>query len=159
MIKWITILVAVLGLAMGIWTVATSKEELPSPPPAQPPSVNPFTRGLAATGLIEAASRNIPIAAPEPGPAVQVFADVNQRVKRGDPLFQLDPRPLEAELKRAGAALAVAEADLARIRALPRPEDIPPAQAAVEQARVEWADRQDQLDRTSEAARQGAATP
>lgn len=158
MIKWITIVLAVAGLTMGVYTVATSHEVLPDPAPAQPPSVNPYRRGIAASGIVEAASRNIEIAAPEPGLVAEVVAAPNQVVKRGDPLFVMDRRPLEAELMRLEAALAVARAELDRIRAQPRAEDLPPLRAALATANVEAADAADQYERTLRAFKAAAGT-
>jgi HlyD family secretion protein len=158
MIKWITIALAVLGLAMGIWTVATSDEQLPDIPPAQPPSINPFPLGIAASGIVEAGSRNVEVAAPEPGLVTEVLVEVNDKITAGQPLFRLDSRLLEAELVRARAALAVAKQELEMWRSRPRPEDLPPLEAAVAQARAEAEDAADQLRRTEESFAKGAAT-
>jgi membrane fusion protein, multidrug efflux system len=45
-----------------------------------------------------------------PGYAVKLFFDDNMPVKEGEPLLQIDPRPYEAEVEQAKAALDVAEA-------------------------------------------------
>lgn len=158
MFKWITIAIAGLGLGVGIYTAATSSPALPSPPPAEPPSINPYPDGVAGTGLVEASTRNVEVAAPEPGQVAQVFAEVNRVVKAGDPLFQLDPRPLEAELIAATAACAASKAELARLKAQPRPEDVPPLEAAVARAKAVYLDRKDEYDRIAAAAEAGAAT-
>ena len=159
MAKWFTIILAVLGLTMGIWTVATSKEKLPNPPPSRPPSVNPFSQGIAATGIIEAVSRNIVIAPPESGLVTNVMVKVNEPIKRGDALFELDRRAIDAEIVRLEGALLSAKAELARMESWPRPEDIPPLEADVERAKVEVADLEDQLQRTREMFDKMAATP
>lgn len=158
MVKWFTILLALLGLMMGAYTVATSNEVLPDPPPAQPPSVNPYPLGIAATGLVEAASRNIEIASPEPGLVMEVVALPNATVKRGDALFVMDRRPIESELLRANAAVGVSKAELERIRSQPRAEDLPPLRAALEVAKVQAADAQDLYERTLGAYKAQAAT-
>lgn len=137
MIKWITILLAAAGLTVGAYTAATATREAPKVPLAGEPSVNPFDQGIAATGMVEAASRNVPIGAPEAGMVTRVFVQVGQLVKAGDPLFELDPRPLEADLVRATAARDAARAALAKVRAEPRPESIPPLQAAVNSAQAD----------------------
>ena len=49
MIKWITISLAVLGLALGVYTVATARHDPPKAPLAAQPSVNPYPRGIAGT--------------------------------------------------------------------------------------------------------------
>ncbi|MCX5661920.1 MAG: HlyD family efflux transporter periplasmic adaptor subunit [Planctomycetota bacterium] len=158
MVKWLTIMLALAGLAMGIYTVATAHEPLPKPPPAQPPSVNPYARGIAATGLVEAASRNVSVASPEPGLVVEVVAQPNAVVRKGDPLFIMDRRPLEAELVRMAAAVDVAKAELERIESQPRAEDIPPLKAALEAAKVQAADEEDQYQRTAGAFKASAAS-
>lgn len=167
MLKWTTILAGIAGAAMGIYVVSTqpSPSDQVKPPPASPPSVNPFAHGIAAAGQVEASSRNVAISAPEPGLVVAVHTSVGERVKAGDPLFELDTRLLKAELGSAQAAreaaraqAAVAEARLARARAQPRPEEIPPLQAMVERAEAFLADQQQQLDELTTAGRGAAAT-
>lgn len=133
MIKWFTFVLAGLGLAMGIWTVATSGQEDPEPPPAAPPSVNPFASGIAGTGVVEAATRNIEIAAPEQGLVTDVHVQVNDRVNAGAPLFRIDTRELEAQL-------AVAQ-----------------AQVKVEEAQAQYESLQ--LDRVKQVVQRGAGTP
>jgi multidrug efflux system membrane fusion protein len=51
------------------------------------------------------------------GQIVKVFFTDGQEVRAGEPLFQLDPRPFEAQLKQAEATLARDEAQLDRARA------------------------------------------
>ncbi len=157
MIKNITIILCCVGLALGIWVAATDKKDLPSPPPEQPPAVNPFPNGLAALGFIEASSREVEVAAPDSGLVLAVLAEPNQRVDEGAPLFSLDARPLLAERLAAEAALAATQAELERLLALPREEDLPPLQARVDEA-VAWAnDAKRRLDVAIEAQASEAA--
>lgn len=167
MLKWTTILAGVAGAAMGIYVVATqpSPSDQVKPPPASPPSVNPFAHGIAASGQVEAASRNVAVSAPEPGLVVAVHKNVGEQVQAGDPLFELDTRLLKAELGSAQAALeaaraqvTVAEARLARAKAQPRSEEVPPLQAMVARAEAFLADQQQQLDELTTAGRGAAAT-
>lgn len=158
MFRWIVIVIALIGVGVGVYSAATTQEQLPKPPPAQPPSVNPYPHGIAATGLVEAATRNIAIAAPEPGLVTAVQAQVGERIRKDQPLFEIDRRPLEAELLRARAGKTAAEAELARMRALPRPEDIPPLEAAVQQAQARVKDATDEFERVSAALAKDAAT-
>lgn len=157
MSKWVIAIMAVVGLGVGIWMVSTAKEDLPRQPPAQPPSINPFPEGVAATGIVEAASRNVAVAPPEPGLVTTVFAETGERVEKGQPLFGLDRRPLEAQLLEARGALRAAEAELAQLRAMPRPEDIPPLEAAVAQAQAQVSDARDEFQRTQGLYETGAA--
>lgn len=143
MTKWITIILSIAGLAVGVYVVATSGEKPPNQPPAAPPSVNPFRNGIAATGTIEARSRNIAIGSPVGAIVIAVPVEVNQTVKAGDELFRLDTRELEAQLLRAAAALDVSRAQLTRLEAQPRQEDLPPLVAAVDRAKARLADVED----------------
>ncbi|MBL8760197.1 MAG: HlyD family efflux transporter periplasmic adaptor subunit [Phycisphaerae bacterium] len=157
MIRWISILFAVVGLTVAVLAVRHSRENPPDLPLARPASVNPFERGVAALGLVEPASRTIDIVAPEPGLVVEVGVDVGDHVKQGQALFKLDSRVIESQLTRARAAVPVAEAAIARWHALPRKEDLPPLEAAVASARSILADREELL-KMNEAAAVGKAS-
>lgn len=158
MTKWITIIASVAGLAVAIYAIAVSKREAPEVPLAATPSINPFEEGIAGTGIVEAASRNILLAAPEGGLVTRVWAEVGQAVKAGDPLFELDSRPLQADLMRARASREAALAALQRLEAQPRPEEIPVLEAAVEAARATVADSSDLYESLSAAALRNAAS-
>lgn len=157
MVKWISIVLAVLGVALGVATARTAFEEKPVIPLSRQPSINPYGRGVAALGKIESSEREIEIAAPQQGLVTDVFVSVGDEVKAGMPLFQLDARLLEADLIRAESAVAADEAEIARWHALPRKEDLPPLEAVVEQYRSQVADRTEQLALTKEARTRGAA--
>lgn len=158
MFKWITLALAVVGFSVGVWTAATSREELPAPQPDQPPSINPFSRGIAGTGTVEASTRNLALAAPEPGLVTAVWVEVGQKVRSGDALFELDNRPLDAELVRAEAAERLAAAELEKWRAMPRPQDVPPLEAALNRSRAVFEQRKDEWERISAAAKDNAAS-
>ncbi len=153
-----TILLSAAGLLTAIFVVATAKENRPRPAPEQPPSVNPYTAGIAAIGVVEPASRAVAVAAPEAGRVVEVYAMVNQDVEAGDPLFRLDGVPLEADVLRAEAALAVALAEVRRAESWPRPEDFPPAEAEVTEARARLADAEQRLANVTAARVSGGAS-
>ena len=159
MIKYLTIALALIGLGLGVWAVARSSVEPRNIEPRQPPSINPYPQGVAGTGLIEPAGGSVQITAPEAGLVVAVFVDVNDRVAKGDKLFQLDPRTLEAQLLTANAAVDAAQAQLDRLNAMPRAEDVAPLYATVRQAEVRLADAQDLLKRTEQAVDRDAGTP
>jgi HlyD family secretion protein len=158
MIRWATILLAILGLLLAVYTVATARHQPPKTPLEAEPSVNPFSSGIAATGIVESASRDVQVAAPEGALATRVFVEVGDTVKAGDPLFELDPRALRAELAKARAARDAAEANLKRVQAQPRAEDIPPLEAEVKGLEAEVADWTDQWERLTEAQKQTATS-
>ncbi|HVZ94504.1 MAG TPA: HlyD family efflux transporter periplasmic adaptor subunit [Phycisphaerales bacterium] len=159
MVKKITILLAILGLLMGVYSVATSKPKIEAPPLAQPPSVNPFPHGIAALGLVESGSRDVEIGAPDSGLVTDVMAEVGDRVQKGQPLFQLDDRTMKSELIRARAALASAEAEVKRLEGWPRPEDFPPVEAEVAEAQSRLADARTRLSNMERASALAGASP
>jgi len=158
MLKWTVIALAALGLMVGVWTVTTNQRSNPEPAPASPPSVNPFPAGVAATGIVEGASRNVRVAAPEQGLITSVAAEVDERVEKGDVLFRLDTRPLEAQLTEARATRRHARAQLAKAKAAPRPVSLPPLEAAVEKAQAELAFARTEYRQTKRAFDNDAAT-
>jgi multidrug resistance efflux pump len=93
---------------------------------------------VAGAGIIEPQTENIEVGSPVPGIVVEVPAEVGQKVKAGDPLFRLDDRELKAELQVRKAALAAAKAELARLEAMPRSEELPPAEAQVRETKADW---------------------
>jgi HlyD family secretion protein len=155
-LRWISIGASVIGAGIGVYAVSTADTPPQPVPLARPASVSPFDYGVAALGIVEPASREVGVVAPEPGVVAKVFVDVGDRVKAGDPLFMLDTRLLDAELIRARAAVGLAEAEIARWHALPRAEDVPALEAAVQRARAVLADREESLRATEEAFRRGS---
>lgn len=158
MLRWITILLCFCGIAVAVWAVAESKDKPRPVELARAASVNPYANGIAALGFIEPSSRNIAIAAPEAALVSDVFAQVGDRVKKGQPLMQLDTRRIQADLIRAESAVKAAEAEIERWHQLPRVEDIPPLEAAAARARAVLDDRMEQEKLTLDALKRGAAT-
>jgi multidrug resistance efflux pump len=71
-------------------------------------------------------------------------------VKTGDPLFRIDDRQLQAELKVREAALVVAQAELRRLEQLPRPEQLPVSEALVSRGEATLTEKTDHLRRVKE---------
>ena len=158
MTRWITIFLAVCGVAVAVFATRAVFPDVPPLPPSREPSANPFGKGVAALGVIECATKQSEIAAPVPGLVMKVLANVGDRVDAGQPLFELDARTVDADLVRAKAAVEVAQSNIDRWHAIPRAEDLPPLQAAVAQASAELADQKDRLARVEDAIRKGSAT-
>jgi multidrug efflux pump subunit AcrA (membrane-fusion protein) len=130
-------LLAVAGIVFAIVRVIeTSKPPPATLPVIEPPSA-PFASFVAGSGLVEASTRNIEIGSPVGDVVVEVPVEVGAEVKRGDVLFRLDDRAQRAEVASREAGVAAAESELARLRALPRVEEVPPAEAVVAEARSE----------------------
>jgi HlyD family secretion protein len=147
MFRWILTVLSIAGVVLAITVVLELRKSPPPSPPRRLPPVpvvndTPIASPISATGVVEAKSENIFIGTNLPGVVEQVFVKVDDTVAPGQPLFRLDDRQARAELKAAEAKLAVVAAQLERLRNAPRKEDIPPAQALVEEsaARLEDAD-------------------
>lgn len=77
----------------------------------------PITRTVMTTGTL-APAKSVDVGAQVSGTVERLGADFNSRVRAGDILAWLDPRPFDADYMQAAAALAQSEADVARLRAL-----------------------------------------
>ncbi len=124
-------------LSFAVYHVYHSPAWKPLAAPPFSPSQATVSSALAAVGLVEAASQNLAIAAPQPGVVAAVPVKPGQHVARGEVLFQLDSRSLEAELQMRLARLVTAEAQLYRLNKLPRPEQLPPSEARIREARAQ----------------------
>ncbi len=120
-------------LALGgvLLTMATlwggNKKAVP-PPPAEPPPISPYPLTVAASGIIEAMHENVWIAPPVSGLVTTVHVVVEDRVKKGDAIFQLDDRELRAQLRT-------------------KTDSLPPAAARIAEQDIHLKDLQDQLRR------------
>jgi membrane fusion protein (multidrug efflux system) len=80
----------------------------------------------------------IPVSAGVTGAIVEVAVKENQRVKRGDLLFRIDPRPYRIALEQAQAEIASAQVSVNKLQAetLGTSEDIQAAQANLQFAQT-----------------------
>jgi multidrug resistance efflux pump len=92
------------------------------------------SRALSGSGTIEA--EEVLITAEVGGRIKTLMVEEGQEVAAAQPLALLDTALLEAQLEQARAAVAVAEANLAQLKAGTRAEDIAAAQAQVDQAQA-----------------------
>jgi multidrug resistance efflux pump len=136
--KFVLPLVAIGSIAFAVMFLAEAGEKMPEVPPPIQPAENPFPNTVAGAGMIEAQTENIAVGSPVPGIVVEVPVKVGQKVKAGDSLFRLDDRQLKAELDVRKAMLTDAKVALGRLEAMPRPEELPPAEAAVREAKADW---------------------
>jgi multidrug resistance efflux pump len=108
---------------------------------------------LTATGFIEGTQVRI---APEVGGRIaEILVDEGDEVAAGQVLVRLDDALWRSQLREAEAAVAAAEANLARVRAGARPAEIAAARAALAQA---WAQR-DGAQQALEDARRALGNP
>lgn len=142
---------ALAGAAFAFYTVLTAQDPTPARPAVSPPS-NPYATAVSGSGIVVPPSeRNVELGAPFAGVVTSVFVKAGDPVEAGAPLFQLDERPLQAELRTREAALAAALARRERLRALPRPEEVPPLVARVSELEMTLADWQSQVRRMETA--------
>ena len=137
---------AALGVVFAIFVVVKGNKPVPAAPPAAPPPEAPYREYVAGTGLVEASTQNIAVAANAPGVVTRVFAKVGDAVKAGTPLFTQDDRSLRATLAAQQAVLTQAQEKFSRLKAAPRPEEVPPAEALVKQEEANVADARTQYE-------------
>lgn len=144
--KYVLPVMALMGMFFAVYVVMLGARQVPAAQPVAQPAVSPFPFYIAGAGIIEASSENIAIGTQTSGIVTQVFVKPGDKVQAGDPLFKLDDRDQQAELRVRQAALEQAKARLDRLVQLPRPEDIPPAVAKVKAAEAALADTKSQLN-------------
>ncbi|MCE2982911.1 MAG: HlyD family efflux transporter periplasmic adaptor subunit [Parachlamydia sp.] len=111
-----------------------------APPPvskSETHSISPFPSSISALGVVKAGSENIMIGTPVNRLVQTIFVSVGDTVVRGDPLFKLDDRDLEADLRTQKTAYEIAVAELKKLEVLPRPEDLFTAEADLQNAAIE----------------------
>jgi multidrug resistance efflux pump len=143
--KYLVPLLAVVGVVFAIMRVADMNKPLRAALPVAQPAQADFASRVSGTGLIEARTENVTIGAMTAGVVTKVFVRPSDRVRVGDPLFKVDDRALQAELLVRQTALATAKEQLARLVSLPRPEDVPVAEARVQEAQANLGDLKSQL--------------
>ncbi len=124
LLRYGSIAAALFGV-VAIVLVSRSQAERQMPPAGDPPVMppqKPYAHAVAATGILEALSENVDIGVPLPGLVTAVFVEVNDTVKKGQPLMKLDDRDLRAEQlstqaqqEISRAQITVSEAQLAKL--------------------------------------------
>lgn len=114
--KYILPILAIAGVALGIYAARLSSKVTPAAAPVSEASQSPYSNFVAGAGLVEASTENIAIGTQLAGIVSRIYVQVGSAVRAGDPLFTLDERSTRADLVVRQAALKVAEADLADAR-------------------------------------------
>ena len=131
-------IVAIGLIVFAVKYLASAKQRMPALPPPIQPAANPFQNSVAGAGMVEPETENISIGTTLPGIVIEVCAKVGQHVKAGDPLFRIDDRDKKAELEVRQAMLVDAQAALERLEAMPRPEEMPAAEAKIRETKADW---------------------
>jgi multidrug efflux pump subunit AcrA (membrane-fusion protein) len=146
-------LVALVALGFAARHIVVADQEPPKLPPPVEPTRSPFASSVAGAGVVEPLTENIALGSPLPGVVVEVFAKVGDEVVPGQKLFRLDDRQLRAERDVRRAALDSAKATLAKLRAMPRPEELPISEARLREAQAGLADAREQFARADRGHR------
>lgn len=117
-LKKLTFYIALISIVMMGIQIYRLSHKPPAPPPSVQPPVKPQTGGIGAAGLVEAMYDNTQLGAPVAGIVSKVFVNAGDRVKVGQPLFQIDDRDIRAQLALQQANLRVAQAQLTRVSAM-----------------------------------------
>jgi HlyD family secretion protein len=144
---------ALIALGFAARHVVVADQEPPRTPPPIEPTRSPFAGSVAGAGVIEPRTENIAVGSPLPGVVVEVFAKVGDEVDAGQKLFRLDDRQLRAERDVRRTMLESAKATVAKLRAMPRPEEVPISEARLREAQAGLADARDQFARADRGFR------
>jgi multidrug resistance efflux pump len=145
--KFVIPLLAIAGAGFAAWTVASQNKPITPARPVTDPASSPYVSTVSGAGIIEPSTRDIGVGAHVPGVVMQVFVKEGDVVKAGDPLFVVDDRSARSDLLIRQAAVASAQAQLAKLQQEPRAEDIPPRQARVLEQQALLEDARSQLAR------------
>jgi multidrug efflux pump subunit AcrA (membrane-fusion protein) len=100
---------------------------------------------VAAVGLVEPESEDIALSCAVSGMVTHLYVKAGDHVHSGDPLFSVDDRDVRSQLETREATLDSAKASLSRLEKVPRPEEVPPAEALVEASKADVADAEVQF--------------
>lgn len=126
---------AALGFGTATTVILKPEDQLTTAP--NPPATTSLGADtVAGLGEVQGPGEAVRVGSPHEGVVKRVYVVTGDPVRKDDPLFMIDDRSAKAELALQINALAAAESKLERLRAGTRPEDLPPARARVEAARV-----------------------
>jgi len=151
-------LLGAIGFSTLLWHLGHTHQSPPEQSPPVAPVRRQFTGAVAGAGVVEPKSESIHLCAEVPGVVAEVTVREGQEIAAGEIVLRLEDRWKRAELEVRQAALAAAEFDLAKLRGLPRPEDLPPSAARVRGAQAAAETQRDQLARAEDLHRQRVVT-
>lgn len=106
--KYILPLVAIAGICFSIFMIFWSRRTPPAPPILFNPPSSPYAHYVAGEGIIESYDENVKIGTAYPDLIWDVCVKVGDIVKKGTPLFKIDTRQQEVDLKRAAQEIELA---------------------------------------------------
>lgn len=118
--------------------------------------LSPYTSYISGVGIVEPSSENIHIGSPVNRVVNKINVSVGEKVHKGDILFQLEARDLEADLLARKVAFQNSIANLQKLEALPRFEDVVSNEAILMSAEIELSQAEDQYLSTQGLEKSGA---
>lgn len=109
---------------------------------------SPFVTYISGVGIVEPESGNISIRTPFNRIIKKINVSVNDKVKKGDLLFQLDNQDLLANLKIKQREYEKALANFNKLEAMPRKEDLMIAEEALNKAQIAFNESKEQYSMT-----------
>ena len=142
-------ILAVCALGFALFYVQKNRTDSGTSVRREPPP-RPAGTVVAGSGIIEPQTESIAVGTPTPGIVEWVMGHdrLNSPVEAGEVLFRIDSRLSKAGLAVREAGLASAQAQLERLKQMPRPEEVEPIASKLLQAKVSLEDQQDQFKRT-----------
>jgi multidrug efflux pump subunit AcrA (membrane-fusion protein) len=145
--RYVLPFVGVCTLIFAVTQILKAQQKPEEVSPAIEPGKSPYTKQLAGSGIIEPETENILIGSHVPGVVDKLFVKVGDTIKPGDRLFQIDERTLRAEIKYRESMLTSAQAQLSKLKKMPRDEERPVNEAKVKEAEIALQDMQQQFSR------------
>src|SRR5207248_327599 len=146
-------LLGVVLLLFAVYHVVRAQQTPSKSEPLVEPARSPFRAPIAGTGIIEPDTEVISVGSHLSGVVAEVLVTVGDLVYKGQtPLFRLDDRALRSDLASREASLKAAETQLDRLKSMPRPEEVPPAEARWKEAQENLADQVDQYERMAKVS-------
>lgn len=102
-------LIALIGIVFAVFMIYWGSRKPPVTRIIFHPPTSPYRHFVAGEGVIEAINKNTFISVPFPELITDMYVDIGQVVKKDAPLFKLDTRTLEAQLKTALQDVATAQ--------------------------------------------------
>ena len=143
--RYILPLLAAGCLAFALASTLSHRDVKQTVLPLSPPPESPPRGAVAAVGLVESPTEDIQLSCAVSGMVTQLYVKAGDGVRAGQKLFAVDDRDLQADLAVKRAALDNARAQLAKLQAQPRPEELPPLEEKVSESKALLADAEVQV--------------
>ena len=147
------------GAGLAVATVFAGTRPAQPPQALDEPAQSTFASAVSGTGLVEPGSEFIEIGTEVSGTVTSVHAIAGSEAEAGAVLFTLDSRAAAAELAVRKSELALADATIARLKAAPRGDDIPPLAARVAAAEAQLREAQSLLSLIERVGESDASSP